>query len=140
MMEFSKHIISTYFDGYAPDQRMDEGLYTYTVILTKKKVPLSWAHFVCEAENGDHAEEQALEAFPQCEVIWVNRGINYSQEDAFLVVTKSWCEYNDFIIYSTSKDQLIQELEDRHNVKPDDYFDIVPLWQGVDGDSHLLYN
>ena len=27
--------------------------------------------FVCEADNGDHAEEQCVNADPGCEVVWV---------------------------------------------------------------------
>lgn len=27
--------------------------------------------FVCEAEDGDHAEEQCENAYPGCDVVWV---------------------------------------------------------------------
>lgn len=32
--------------------------------------------FPCEAEDGDHAEEQCLNAYPACEVLWVFSGTN----------------------------------------------------------------
>ena len=36
--------------------------------------------FVCRAEDGDHAEEQCVNAYPQCEVVWTYLG---DVDDAF---------------------------------------------------------
>lgn len=27
--------------------------------------------FLCQAENGDHAEEQCVNAYPDCDVVWI---------------------------------------------------------------------
>lgn len=46
---------------------------TYTVLYREPNqnpidVPLG---FVCQAEDGDHAEEQCINAWPDCDVVWV---------------------------------------------------------------------
>lgn len=30
--------------------------------------------FVCHAEDADHAEEQCLNAYPDCDVVWIAEG------------------------------------------------------------------
>lgn len=30
--------------------------------------------FKCHAEDGDHAEEQCVDAYPDCDVLWVYEG------------------------------------------------------------------
>lgn len=30
--------------------------------------------FHCQADDGDHAEEQCVDAYPDCNVVWVYRG------------------------------------------------------------------
>lgn len=67
---------------YIADQHTDDGLYTYTVIFTNDE---AWEYFVCEAENGEHAEEQAVDAEPDATILWVNRGLNFSQENVYEV-------------------------------------------------------
>ena len=32
--------------------------------------------FVCLAEDTDHAEEQCLNAYPECNIVWVYQGDN----------------------------------------------------------------
>ena len=34
--------------------------------------------FICDAENTDHAEEQCLNAYPDCDVMWVANGNSYN--------------------------------------------------------------
>jgi hypothetical protein len=36
--------------------------------------------FECDAEDADHAEEQCLNAWPDCDVVWVSE--TYDVEDA----------------------------------------------------------
>lgn len=33
--------------------------------------------FECYADDADHAEEQCLNAYPDCEVVWVSKGLGY---------------------------------------------------------------
>jgi hypothetical protein len=33
--------------------------------------------FVCDAEDADHAEEQCINAYPDCGVVWVANGESY---------------------------------------------------------------
>lgn len=33
--------------------------------------------FACWADNGGHAEEQCLNAYPDCDVVWVHQGGSY---------------------------------------------------------------
>ena len=35
--------------------------------------------FVCQADDGDHAEEQCLNAYPDCGVVWVVEGDDYRE-------------------------------------------------------------
>lgn len=35
-----------------------------------------WLIFTCMAEDADHAEEQCLNAYPTCGVLWVYEGDN----------------------------------------------------------------
>ena len=58
----------------------------YTVILEDSDS--YWFYFLCEADEPLHAEEQALNAYPNDEVLWVNEGENYSMEDAQLFYGK----------------------------------------------------
>lgn len=47
----------------------------FTVIYVEPTEGLElWQFFECQADNGDHAEEQCLNAYPDCKVLWVNRG------------------------------------------------------------------
>ena len=36
--------------------------------------------FVCQAEDDDHAKEQCINTYPDCEVVWVEQG---TEEEAF---------------------------------------------------------
>lgn len=49
---------------------------TYTVIYVEPTGDLIelWQFFECMAENDDHAEEQCLNAYPGCHILWVNEG------------------------------------------------------------------
>lgn len=47
----------------------------FTVIYTEPSEGLElWQFFECSADDGDHAEEQCLNAYPTCAVLWVNQG------------------------------------------------------------------
>lgn len=51
----------------------------YTVILESPEN--DWVYFLVECANSvEHAEEQALDAYPDHAVLWVNTGENYSME------------------------------------------------------------
>lgn len=55
-------------------------LFSFMVIYTEPG-GISWQWFNCMAEDGDHAEEQCLDAYPNCSIVWVNEGHNnFSQE------------------------------------------------------------
>ena len=59
---------------------MDD-LQPFTVIYTEPGIFI-WQGFNCMAENGDHAEEQCLDAYPDCEIVWINEGHdNFNCED-----------------------------------------------------------
>ena len=34
--------------------------------------------FVCQGDDAGHAEEQCLNAYPDCDVVWVSTGNNYN--------------------------------------------------------------
>lgn len=36
-----------------------------------------WQYFLCSADDAEHAEEQCLNAYPKCEILWVNDGEQY---------------------------------------------------------------
>jgi len=38
--------------------------------------------FTCQAEDGDHAEEQCLNAYPEADVVWVVAGVGV--DDAYV--------------------------------------------------------
>jgi hypothetical protein len=47
----------------------------YNVIYRPKesKYPLDVEVFQCEAETVEHAEEQAEDAYPDCEILWIDQ-------------------------------------------------------------------
>ena len=51
----------------------------YTVIFEDPMAP-GWQFFRCQAENGDHAEEQCHNAEPRGVVLWVNLGDSQTME------------------------------------------------------------
>ena len=40
-----------------------------------------WFYFPCQADDLEHAKEQAVNAYPNDKVIWVNEGENYSMDE-----------------------------------------------------------
>jgi predicted negative regulator of RcsB-dependent stress response len=49
----------------------------FTVIL-QEHGSVGWTYFtVSQADNAEHAEEQAENAYPGCKVLWVNEGEDY---------------------------------------------------------------
>ena len=46
-------------------------LYRIESILAPTDPPFG---FKCQAEDSDHAEEQCLDAYPNCEVVWIWEG------------------------------------------------------------------
>ena len=72
------------YTDYIPDQYIDEGLFTYVVIYVVIFTHgAGWEYFVCEAVDGEHAEEQARNAEPDASILWVNRGLNFSMENVY---------------------------------------------------------
>lgn len=58
----------------------------YTVIFTQPESTLEsglelWQFFVCMADDDEHAEEQCLDAYPDCDILWVNLGLKFTMED-----------------------------------------------------------
>mgnify|MGYP003658786538 CR=1 FL=1 len=55
----------------------ERALLAFTVIYTEPQpgnlIPF-WQFFECQADDGDHAEEQCLNAYPDCFVLWINEG------------------------------------------------------------------
>lgn len=47
---------------------------TYTVFYIIEVEGLQWQFFLCQADDADHAEEQCMNAYPTCSIIWVNEG------------------------------------------------------------------
>ena len=48
----------------------------FTVIYVIEAEGIQWQFFNCLADNADHAEEQCVNSYPDCEVLWVNEGHN----------------------------------------------------------------
>lgn len=49
----------------------------FTVIL-REYDSIGWTYFlVNQADSVEHAEEQASDAYPNCEILWVNEGEEY---------------------------------------------------------------
>ena len=47
----------------------------FTVIYVEPSEGLEfWQFFECQADDGDHAQEQCENAYPTCTVLWVNAG------------------------------------------------------------------
>ena len=51
----------------------------YVVLFILKDNPLMVEGFLCSAEDSDHAEEQAMDAYPDCEVVWIEEGTNWEK-------------------------------------------------------------
>ncbi len=49
----------------------------YTVILESGSPIPDCFYFLCQADDAEHAEEQAINAYPDDQVIWINEGENY---------------------------------------------------------------
>ena len=46
----------------------------YVVLFIDPDEPFVLEGFLCEADDADHAEEQAVDAYPRCDVVWVEEG------------------------------------------------------------------
>lgn len=51
-------------------------LYRIESIMSPLDAPFG---FLCQADDIDHAEEQCLNAYPDCGVVWVVKGGDYEQ-------------------------------------------------------------
>jgi hypothetical protein len=51
----------------------------YVVLLVDPVDPLTVEGFLCEAEDADHAEEQALDANPDHDVVWIEEGTDWGK-------------------------------------------------------------
>jgi hypothetical protein len=67
---------------------MSDGLDPWIVLYRDSQTPpiTPPEAFACRAEDGDHAEEQCLNAYPGCDVLWTALG---TADDAY-------AEYFDF--------------------------------------------
>jgi len=52
----------------------------HTVIYTIPGEGLQWQFFECMANDQDHAEEQCKNAYPACDVLWINEGTSRKME------------------------------------------------------------
>ena len=102
---------------YVPDQHLDDGLFTFVVIL-ENEVNL-WEYFVCEAETADHAEEQAVDAEPDAKILWVNRGLNFSMENVYdVTITASVTK--TIRVNASDEDEAVEQAHDVFSVLNDD--------------------
>ena len=46
----------------------------FTVIYVIDVEGIQWQFYNCLADDAAHAEEQCLDAYPDCAVLWVNSG------------------------------------------------------------------
>ena len=51
----------------------------YVVLFVLRDNPLMVEGFLCSAEDIDHAEEQALDAYPDCDVVWIEEGTDWQK-------------------------------------------------------------
>ena len=58
---------------------------SFVVIYTNPE-SVDWLFFRCKADNGDHAEEQCLNAYPECGVVGVYLG--KTADDALLQMNR----------------------------------------------------
>lgn len=102
---------------YVADQHTDEGLYTYTVIRQMEPL-IDWDYFICEAESAEHAEEQALNDDHSMPVLWVNRGLNFSQEDVFDVTIEARIR-KTYRVHASSIDEAVELAHQEFSVMND---------------------
>jgi len=102
---------------YIPDQHLEQGLKTFTVI--RENEDREWSYFICEAEDGDHAEEQSLNADPDYPVLWVNRGLNYSMEDVYRVTIRTTIT-KTYEVNASSQEEAEEEAHQIFSVLCDD--------------------
>lgn len=57
--------------GRAQAAQAEEGLLPFRVTLNEDRADKFKIHFECMAEDADHADEQAMNAYPQGEVLHV---------------------------------------------------------------------
>lgn len=93
---------------YIADQYLDQGLKTYVAILENENN--AWEYFICEAEDADHAEEQAENAYPEYPVLWINRGLNFSMEDVYEATILRNSEYETINVNAQSEDEVLTYL------------------------------
>ena len=57
----------------------------YVVLFVDRRTPDILEGFLCEAEDGQHAEEQAIDAYPDCDVVWIEEGTDWQKaQDNYL--------------------------------------------------------
>lgn len=49
--------------------------------------------FHCQAEDSNHAEEQCLDANPNCDIVWLYEGNDYRK------AISSWLNYDSWVNY-----------------------------------------
>ena len=46
----------------------------YVVLFVDRRTPDILEGFLCEAEDGQHAEEKGMDAYPNADIVWVEEG------------------------------------------------------------------
>ena len=102
---------------YVADQHTDQGLFTYTVIREITPLP-DWDYFICEAENAEHAREQAENDDFSMPIVCVNRGLNFSQEDVYDITIEARVT-KTYRVFAGDVDEAIEQAHDEFSVAND---------------------
>jgi hypothetical protein len=54
----------------------------YVVLFVDRRNPDVLEVFLCEAEDGNHAEEQGMDAYPNADIVWVQKGSDWQDAQA----------------------------------------------------------
>lgn len=111
-----------YSTDYVPDQYLHEGLKTYTVIMEQNpncRENSGWEFYIVEAEDAEHAEEQAVNGNPEHTILWVNRGLNFSMENVYDVIIRATIT-KTIRVNAGNEDEAAQLAHDEFSVLRDD--------------------
>ena len=70
-----------------PMSRRMKLLKDFVVLFIMPDTPLVLEGFLCDAEDTAHAEEQAEDAYPGCDIVWIEEG-----NDAYGAMDRYWGE------------------------------------------------
>jgi hypothetical protein len=71
--------------GYKVTNRLEDRshlLKDHVVLFIMPDAPLALEGFLCSAEDSEHAEEQAEDAYPGCDVVWIQEGTDWQDAQA----------------------------------------------------------